>query len=126
MGKTALLDAASEIAEQAGRTVVRATAFEYEADLTYCALNEVLYPLLDALPAIDEVHRHAIAVICGLEPGPPPTQLIAGAATLALITHAAKTMPLLLIVDDVPWLDLASAMVFAYVARRIRDTDVRF
>ena len=125
VGKTALLDAGSEIAVQAGRTVVRATAFEYEADLTYCALNEVLHPLLDALPGIDEIHRHAIAVICGLEPGPPPTQLIAGAASLTFITHVAKTMPLLVIVDDVPWLDLASGMVFAYVARRIRDTDVR-
>jgi len=125
VGKTALLDAASEIAEQAGRTVVRATAFEYEADLTYCALNEVLHPLLDALPGIDEVHRQAIAVICGLEPGPPPTQLIAGAATFALATHVAKTMPLLIIIDDVPWLDLASAMAFAYVARRVRDTKIR-
>ena len=84
-----------------------------------------MYPLLDALPTLDEVHRRAIAVICGLEPGPPPTQLIAGAATLALVTHAATTMPLLVIIDDVPWLDLASAMAFAYLARRLRDAAVR-
>ena len=125
VGKTALLDEAAAIAEQAGRTVLRATALEYEADLAYGALNLILYPLLEALPTLDEVHRRAIAVICGLEPGPPPTQLIAGAATLALVTHAARTMPLLVMIDDVPWLDLASAMAFAFVARRLRDAAVR-
>ncbi|MFB6612521.1 AAA family ATPase [Agromyces sp. NPDC056379] len=126
VGKTALLDSATEVSERAGRTALRATALEYEADLTYGALNQVLLPLLDHHSSLDEVHRHAIAVICGLESGPPPTQLIAGAATLALLTQAAKTTPLLLIVDDAPWLDLASGMALAYVARRVQSTDIRF
>ena len=125
VGKTALLDAASELAEQTGRTVLRAAALEHEADLTYGALNLMLHPVLGALPELEEVHRHAIAVICGLEPGPPPTQLIAGASTLALVTEAAKSMPLLLVIDDVPWLDLASGMALAYVARRLMGADVR-
>ena len=126
VGKTTLLDAAAEISERAGRTVLRATALEYEADLTYGALNQVLHPLLDHLASIDGVHRRAIAVICGLEPGPPPTQLIAGAATLALATRAAKTGPLLVVIDDAPWLDLASGMALAYVARRVQSADIRF
>ncbi|GAA1960740.1 AAA family ATPase [Microbacterium deminutum] len=124
VGKTALLDAASEIAEQAGRTAVRTTALEYEADLTFGALNQLIHPLLGALPALDEIHRHAIAVISGLELGPPPTQLIAGAALLALTTEVARTMPLLIVIDDVPWLDLASGMALAYLARRLRGTTV--
>ncbi|HEY1966527.1 MAG TPA: AAA family ATPase [Pseudonocardia sp.] len=125
VGKTALLDAAVEIAERAGRIVPRATALEYEADLTYGTLNLLLHPLLDALPAIEEVHRHAIAVICGLELGAPPSQLLAGAATLALVRQAARKAPILFIIDDVPWLDLASAMALAYLARRVRDSDIR-
>jgi predicted ATP-dependent serine protease len=72
IGKTALLDAAAESAERAGRAVLRVTALEYEADLTFGALNQLLLPLLEDLPTLDEVHRQAIAVICGLEPGPPP------------------------------------------------------
>ncbi|SDU73455.1 LuxR family transcriptional regulator [Jiangella alkaliphila] len=124
-GKTALLDAGAEQAERAGRRVLRATALEYEADLTYGALNLVLHPLLDQLPALDEAHRHAVAVICGLEPGPPPAQLLAGAAALALLTRVAADRPLMLVVDDAPWLDLASAMALAYVARRLRDAAVR-
>ncbi|GAB2641124.1 AAA family ATPase [Prescottella soli] len=125
VGKTALLDVAADLAEKAGRTVLRATALEYEAKLTYGALNQVLHPLLGRLPSLDEVHRRAIAVICGLEAGSPPGQLIAGAATLALASHAARATPLLFVVDDVAWLDLASAMALTYLARRIREVDIR-
>lgn len=125
VGKTALLDAAADRAENAGRRVLRATALEYEAELNYGVLNQVLLPLLDALPALDEVHQHAIAVMCGLKAGPPPAQLIAGAAVLALVTVAAKATPLFIVIDDVPWLDLPSGMVLTFAARRLRDADVR-
>lgn len=125
LGKSALLDAAGGIAEHVGRTVLRATALQYEADLTYGSLNLLLHPLLDALPSLDEVHREAIAIICGLESGPQPAQLLASAATLALVTKAAEADPLFFVIDDVHWLDLASAMAFAYLARRVRDDRVR-
>ena len=108
-----------------GRAVLRVTALEYEADLTFGALNQLLRPLLGDLPTLDEVHRQAIAVICGLEPGPPPSQLIAGAAALALATNAARRRPLLFVIDDVTWLDLASGMVLTYLARRLKGVDAR-
>ena len=50
-----------------GRAVLRVTALEYEADLTFGALNQLLRPLLGDLPTLDEVHRQAIAVILSLE-----------------------------------------------------------
>ena len=103
VGKTTLLDAATEISEQAGRTVLRATALEYEADLTYGALNQVLLPLLEHLTSLDDVHRHAIAVICGLEPGPPPTQLIAGAATVSGPYHTPRFCDPLWLPDWAAW-----------------------
>jgi len=125
IGKTALLDAAVEIAERAGRAVLGITALEYEAELTFGALNQLLLPLLDDLPTVNEIHRQAIAVICGLELGAPPSQLIAGAATLALVTQAARRRPLLFVIDDVPWLDVASGMVLTYLARRLKGVDAR-
>ncbi|WP_137843315.1 helix-turn-helix transcriptional regulator [Microbacterium sp. 2FI] len=125
VGKSVLLDAAAEVGESAGWAVVRATALQYEADLPFWSLNQMLHPLLDILPELEELHRTAIAVICGLQAGPPPTQLIAGAATLALVRQFAQTRPLLIVIDDVPWLDFASAMAFTYLARRLDDDDVR-
>ena len=125
VGKSVLLDAAAELGESAGWAVVRATALEYEAELPYWSLNQILHPLLRALPGIGELHRIAISVICGLQDGAPPTQLIAGAATLALMRQYARTTPLLIIIDDVPWLDPPSAMAFTYLARRLDDVDAR-
>lgn len=66
--------------------MVHATALEFEADLTYGALNLELRPLLDSLSAIAEVHQHAIAIVGGIEPEAAPTQVPIGAATLALIS----------------------------------------
>lgn len=125
VGKSALLDAAADLAERSGRKVIRASALEYEAELPFGALNQALLPLLDELPALEPVHREAIAVVCGLQAGSPPTQLIAGAATHALAARAARSTPLLFVIDDVPWLDLPSAMAFSYLARRIGDADIR-
>lgn len=126
VGKTALLDVAAEIGASNGRAVARATALEYEVDLAFGALNQILHPLLHGISALDDFHRSAIAVICGLQQGPPPTQLTASAAMLALVQHVARETPLLFVIDDVPWLDVESAMTFAYVARRMGSTDARF
>ena len=41
-----MLDAAAEAAEEAGTWVLRAAGVEFEADLTYSGLHQVLLPLL--------------------------------------------------------------------------------
>ena len=60
----------------------------------------------------------------GLGEGPPPAQLLVASAVLALLRQAAKKQPLLLIVDDLPWLDRASALVLGMVARRLAGLPV--
>jgi len=63
-------------------------------------------------------------VALGLGEGPPPAQLLVASAVLALLQQAAKKQPLLLIVDDLPWLDRASALVLGMVARRLAGLPV--
>ena len=46
----------------------------------------------------------------------------AAAATLALLTAAADKSPVLVVVDDAHWLDLASGLALGFAARRARDT----
>ena len=48
-----------------------------------------------------------------------PDRLLVSNAALALLRHAAARVPLLLIVDDLPWIDRASAGVLSFVARRL-------
>ena len=68
------------------------------------------------------MHARALNVALGLGEGPPPAQLLVASAILALLQQASKEQPLLLlllIVDDLPWLDRASALVLGMVACRL-------
>ncbi|MFQ6397532.1 LuxR C-terminal-related transcriptional regulator [Nocardia sp. KC 131] len=126
VGKTAVLDMAADIAASHGLRVLRAVAHEYEADLKFGALNQLLDPLSSGIDELGAAHRQALSVIMGLESGAMPSQLIAGAATLALLRAAAgQGAALLMIVDDVQWLDLSSTMALSYAARRWTGIDMR-
>ncbi|WP_433664164.1 LuxR C-terminal-related transcriptional regulator [Nocardia sp. CA-128927] len=126
VGKTAVLDVAADIAGSHGLRILRAAALEYEAELKFGALNQLLHPLLSEIDELGAAHRDALRVIMGLTPGAMPSQLIAGAATLALLRAAAERgAALLMIVDDVQWLDLSSTMALSYAARRWIGSDIR-
>ena len=60
VGKTVLLDAAATHATAAGTRVVRAAGAEFEADLSFAALNQVLYPLLGGLEQLSALHGKAL------------------------------------------------------------------
>ena len=59
-------------------------------------------------------------------PGPAPDRLLASNATLTLLRHVAARVPLLLIVEDLPWIDRASAGVLGFVARRLAGSRAAF
>lgn len=126
VGKTVLLDAAAAHASAVGTRVVRAAGAEFEADMSFAALNQVLYPLLGGLEELDAMHGWALRVALGLSDGSPADQLVVSNAALALLLQAAATRPVLVIVDDLPWVDRASAVVLGFVARRLAGSRVGF
>jgi predicted ATPase len=111
VGKTVLLDAVAAHATAFGTRVVRAAGAEFEADLSFAALNQVLYPLLGGLEELSALHGKALRVALGLSDGTPTDQLVVSNAALALLLQAATAHPVLVIVDDLPWVDRASAVV---------------
>ncbi len=119
VGKTLLLDRAASDAAAAGATVLQAAGVEFEAEVSFAGLNQLLLPLLDDLEPLPAPHRQALAVALGLGAGPPPHRLLVSAAVLGLLTRAAESRPVLVVVDDVPWLDRASTRVLGFVARRL-------
>src|SRR6516165_4901104 len=72
--------------------------------------------------------RHALEVaVRRAEPeGAPPEPRAIAAALLGALRVAAGAGPVLVAVDDLPWLDGASAAAVAFAARRLAGHDVRF
>lgn len=124
VGKTGLLNAASEAASAAGMRILRAAGVEFEAGTSFSGLNQLLLPLLDALPQLPAVHRDALNVALGFGDGAAPSPLVVSNAALVLLRQAATARPVLVILDDLPWLDRASAGVLSFVARRLAGSRV--
>ncbi|HEX3714185.1 MAG TPA: AAA family ATPase [Trebonia sp.] len=124
VGKTSILDFAAGLAADSGTRMLRATGSQFEANLSYAALHQMLRPCLPAVPELSPPLAAALNVALSLGEGPPPGQLLVASAVLALLEKAAHEQPLLLIVDDLPWLDRASALVLGMVARRLAGLPV--
>ncbi|MGW1176037.1 AAA family ATPase [Kitasatospora sp. NPDC002543] len=126
IGKSAVLDAVAAAALGDGAQVLRASGVEFEADCGYSGLNQILFPHLGALEHLDAVLRDALRVVLGFDSGPPPGQLLVSNAVLRLLQTVAGGQPLLLVVDDLHWVDPASTAVLGFVARRVTGLGVGF
>ncbi|WP_406320073.1 ATP-binding protein [Streptomyces sp. NBC_00519] len=124
VGKSVLLDAAAEAATAVGALVLRSAGVEFLADLSFSGLNHVLEPLLHECDGLDPAHREALTVALGAGDGAPVDRLVVYGAVLALLRRAAITRPVLLVVDDLQWIDRASATALAFVARRLTGSRV--
>ena len=61
----------------------------------------------------------ALEIVFGLSDGAAPDRFLVGLGVLSLFSEEAEQRPLLCIVDDAQWLDQASALTLAFVARRL-------
>jgi len=117
VGKTALLRYAAE--QASGFRVAQIGGVESEMELAYAGLHQLCTPMLDRLGALPEPQQVALAVALGRASGDPPDRFLVALATLGLIAAVAEEQPLLCAVDDLQWLDDASARVLGFVARRL-------
>ena len=124
VGKTSLLDFAADLAADSGMGLLRATGSQFEAGISYAALHQLVHPCLNQVPELSPPLAGALTVALGLGDGPPPARLLVGGAVLALLQQAAKGEPVLVIIDDLPWIDRASALVLGMVARRLAGLPV--
>ena len=125
-GKTAMLEAAARQGRDQGLRVLRAAGVEAEAELPFSGLHQLLYPLREYIGRLPQAQSEALDQAFGLVEGPAPARFVISAAALALVDAAASDGPLLLLVDDVAWIDRSSAEVLGFVARRLADQPVVF
>ena len=117
IGKTALLEYLTESASDL--TVVRAVGVESEMELAYASLHQLCAPLLDRLERLPAPQRQAVEIVFGLSSGAAPDRFLVGLGVLSLVSEVAEERPLLCVIDDAQWLDHASALTLAFVARRL-------
>ncbi|MEV6449534.1 AAA family ATPase [Amycolatopsis sp. NPDC051716] len=99
--------------------VASAVGVESSMELAYSGLYQLCAPMLDHIERLPAPQRDALATVFGLSAGPPPDRFLVGLATLTLFAEVAEDRPLICIVDDVQWLDQASAQILAFVTRRL-------
>jgi hypothetical protein len=90
-------------------------------ELAFASLHQLCGPLLDRLerlPAPQPLPQ-AMEIVFGLSAGEAPDRFLVGLAALSLFSEVAEQRPPLYVVDDAQWLDQASALTSAFVARRL-------
>ena len=115
-GKTTLLD---EVVARSTRRVLRTTGVEGEAVLPFAGAGDLLLPLREHVDGLPTVQREALEVALVLRSGTAAGPLAVCSAALSTFAAAAERKPLLLVVDDFPWLDPPSQQLLLFVARRL-------
>jgi DNA-binding CsgD family transcriptional regulator len=123
-GKSSLLDAARTIGRDEQLLILEVRGIQSEAMLPFAGLHGLLRPLLSPLESLPPAQHRALLTAFGEHHGPPPEPFLIALAALTLIVDAAATRPVLLLVDDVQWLDAPTNDVLAFVSRRLRDDRV--
>jgi DNA-binding CsgD family transcriptional regulator len=122
IGKSALLNYAAERAQDC--RVLRAIGAEWEKELPFAGLHQLVSGLLEGRERLPAPQRDAMATAFGLSSGVQPDRFLVGLAVLSLLSDAAEEHPVICLVDDVQWLDRSSAQVLAFVARRLEAESV--
>jgi predicted ATPase len=107
--------------------VLTCRGVEAEASLSFSGLSELLAPVLDEVaPLLASPRRRALEVALLLvEPGEAAPDVHAiGLAVLDVLRVLAARAPLMVALDDVQWLDPASAGVLQIALRRLRGEPV--
>lgn len=124
VGKTALLDAAAQRAAARGVRVVRGSGSEYETEIGFAGLHQLVGELGEEFHALPRTARDALGVALGLLDGAAPSRIAVMNAALTLFRQVASVQPLLLVVDDLHVLDDASRAALGFVGRRLTGSRI--
>jgi len=118
IGKSALLTTARTAAGAAGYTVLHAAGIDSEMHLPFGGLQQTLLPVMRHLANLPRAHRDALATALGLADGATPDLFLIAEAAFALVASERTHRPVIVVVDDVQWLDPQSHQILVFLAHR--------
>ena len=123
IGKSTLLDQVGRTAE--GFQLLRVTGVESESTLDHLGLHSLFAALRPVTAGIPARQRGAIDGVLGWGPAAQATDRhLVGPATLSVLAAAAASTPVLVVVDDLHWLDVGSTAALLFAARRLGSDQV--
>ncbi len=121
IGKTALLDEAAARMAAAEAQVVRLRGVEAEVEMAWSGLAGLLDGWIGAIDHLAPARASAVRSALALEALDEPVEPFAVAlAARDLLVEAAEAAPVVVIVDDLQWVDAPTRMTLAYIARRLQ------
>jgi DNA-binding CsgD family transcriptional regulator len=119
MGKTTVWEAVLELARTRSWRVLAARPAEAEGRFSYGAARDLLGPLLDeTINGLPGPQRRAVETAFLLAEGRANPHAVS-AGVLGILRVASVAGPVLVGIDDLQWLDAASARVLEFALRRI-------
>jgi DNA-binding CsgD family transcriptional regulator/tetratricopeptide (TPR) repeat protein len=122
VGKSALLGWTRDRA--ARFTVLYASGVPIESGLSFAALAELLGPLQGRFDELPALQASALRGALSLAPAASSDPFAAYAGASSLLRLASASQPVLLVVDDVHWIDEGSLEALLFVARRLARSRV--
>jgi DNA-binding CsgD family transcriptional regulator len=122
VGKSSLLRVASQLAKVRGRRVLSVTPTQFDRGLPFAGLAELIGQFPEGADSgLPGPQRRALAVaLQRAEPGGREADALAvPLAVRGLLTQLTESGPVALIIDDLQWLDQASAGSLSFALRRI-------
>jgi len=126
IGKSTLWRAGVEAAREQGLRVLTARPTEAEKPLALTGLGDLLDGVAqEVLPELTAPQRRALEVALLIDemPGRADPRAL-GVAVRSSLQRLSRDEPLVLAVDDVQWLDAATASALEFGLRRLRDEHV--
>jgi DNA-binding CsgD family transcriptional regulator len=123
IGKTAVVEEAAAIiaVDQPDCRILRLAGVEAEVELAWSGLAELLDGVLAGIDRLAPARASAVRAALAMEGVDQPVEPFAIAlATRDLLVDAAEEAPIVVVVDDLQWVDLPTRRTLSYIARRLQ------